>query len=133
MRPVPPARPRHTGPTTPPLRLASLRLAVSRLASLQLASRLLLSASVSATAACAASVAPVPAAHPASPDAPTGRLAGAPPSLRPGVVRYADSPGSTGPAPALDAPPAPGHHHHTPDAPATAPTSPAASGHHHAP
>jgi hypothetical protein len=125
MRPAPPARPRHTGPTRSALQPTSLRLA----------SLLLLAVSVGSLTTitgCAASVAPVPAVHPASPDAPAGRLAGAPPSLRPGVVRYTDSSGASGPPPASDAAPTPGHHH-TPDAPATAPTSPSVPGHHHAP
>lgn len=37
-------------------------------------------------AACAPRATQVPASHPASPAAPTGRLAGPPPALRPGVV-----------------------------------------------
>jgi hypothetical protein len=45
--------------------------------------------------------------HPASATAPIGRLAGAPPSLRPGVVTYPDVPATRA------APEAP-HHHHAP-------------------
>ena len=41
-----------------------------------------------ALASCAVSPAPPPAAHPASASAPIGRLAGAPATLRPGVVTY---------------------------------------------
>lgn len=48
-----------------------------------------------------------PASHPASAAAPVGRLAGAPPSLRPGVVEYPDVPALREQAPAE-------HHHHTP-------------------
>ena len=58
-------------------------------------------------AACAATAPALPADHPASPRAPTGRLAGAPPSLRPGAVRYDD-------VPALRTAPPPEHHHHHP-------------------
>ena len=43
-------------------------------------------------AACAAPKRTVPSSHPASREAPTGRLAGAPASLRPGVVDYKDVP-----------------------------------------
>jgi len=49
----------------------------------------------------------LPADHPASPSAPIGRLAGAPPSLRAGVVTYPD-------VPALRTAPAEPHHHHQP-------------------
>jgi hypothetical protein len=56
-------------------------------------------------AGCAVSSAPRPAAHPASASAPTGRLAGPPPSLRPGVVEYKD-------VPALRKEPPPAEHHH---------------------
>jgi len=45
--------------------------------------------------------------HPARSTAPTGRLAGAPASLRPGVANYPD-------LPARREPPPPTHHHHTP-------------------
>ncbi len=55
-------------------------------------------------AACALPPAPLPASHPASPSAPTGRLAGAPATLRPGVAGYLD-------VPALRTGPAPVHHH----------------------
>jgi hypothetical protein len=41
----------------------------------------------------------------ARPDAPVGRLAGAPASLRPGVVSYPDVPATRA---------APAHHHHHP-------------------
>ena len=37
---------------------------------------------------CAVAVPPVAADHPSSPKAPIGRLAGAPATLRPGVVDY---------------------------------------------
>jgi hypothetical protein len=58
-------------------------------------------------AGCAVSV-PAPATtHPANPAAPTGRLAGAPATLRPGVVDYAL------PA-AKPAEPEHVHHHHAP-------------------
>jgi len=57
-----------------------------------------------AIAGCAVTPPPPPAA--ARADAPTGRLAGAPASLRPGVVTYPDLPA------AQTAPPA--HHHHHP-------------------
>jgi hypothetical protein len=48
----------------------------------------------------------LPATHPAQPTAPTGRLAGAPPALRPGVVVYKDVPKT--PAAPVDH----SHHHH---------------------
>lgn len=57
--------------------------------------------------ACAVPKRSVPASHPASADAPAGRLAGAPPSLRPGVVDYKDVPPVREGEP-KDA----GHHHH---------------------
>jgi len=57
--------------------------------------------------ACAVRAAAPPATHPASPAAPAGRLAGAPASLRPGVVVYPD-------VPAARAPAATPHHHHAP-------------------
>jgi hypothetical protein len=47
----------------------------------------------------------LPPAHPARSMAPTGRLAGAPPALRPGVVQYSD-------VPELRSAPEPVHHHH---------------------
>jgi hypothetical protein len=43
--------------------------------------------------------------HPASAAAPAGRLAGAPPSLRPGVIAYPD-------VPVASPTKAPDHHHH---------------------
>jgi hypothetical protein len=52
-------------------------------------------------AACAVAAPPHPEA--ARPDAPTGRLAGAPASLRPGVVSYPDVPAAHA---------APVRHHH---------------------
>ena len=55
-------------------------------------------------AGCAGHVA-VPAGHPANPAAPVGRLAGAPASLRPGVVAYPDVPALRREAPEP-------HHHH---------------------
>jgi len=56
-------------------------------------------------AGCAAH-APAPGAdHPANPRAPTGRLAGAPAALRPGVAGYTDLPAQREPAP-------PTHQHH---------------------
>lgn len=60
---------------------------------------------VFALAGCAVTVPPVPAGHPASVQAPAGRLAGPPATLRPGAVVYDD-------LPKLATPPA--HHHHTP-------------------
>jgi hypothetical protein len=54
--------------------------------------------------ACAVDV-PLPAKHPANVSAPAGRLAGAPATLRPGVVSYPD-------VPALRAEPPPQQHHH---------------------
>ena len=49
--------------------------------------------------ACAARPVAPAASHPANPAAPTGRLAGAPASLRPGVVVYPDVPATrTAPA-----------------------------------
>ena len=56
-------------------------------------------------ASCAIAPAPLPASHPASTSAPVGRLAGAPATLRPGVVTY------DLPAPRRDEP---AHHHHAP-------------------
>ena len=56
-------------------------------------------------AGCAVSRSPLPANHAANPKAPTGRLAGAPASLRPGVVEYKDVPAMRTEAP-------PEHHHH---------------------
>jgi hypothetical protein len=58
---------------------------------------------------CAVRAAPLPANHPARASAPVGRLAGAPASLRPGVVAY---PG----VPALRPDDQGGghHHHHKP-------------------
>jgi hypothetical protein len=55
-------------------------------------------------AGCAVAAPQLPADHPANPQAPPGRLAGAPASLRPGVVKYED-------VPAVRTAP-PGHHHH---------------------
>lgn len=57
-------------------------------------------------AGCAVSRTPLPASHAANASAPTGRLAGAPPALRPGVVEYKDVP------PLRNDQPAPEHHHH---------------------
>jgi hypothetical protein len=58
-------------------------------------------------AGCATSARPLPASHPANPSAPTGRLAGAPPALRPGVVEYTDVPKARSEAPVDHS-----HHHH---------------------
>lgn len=55
---------------------------------------------------CAVPKRPAPSAHPASADAPAGRLAGPPPALRPGVVDYKNVP------PLREGPPADGGHHH---------------------
>lgn len=55
--------------------------------------------------ACATHAAAPPAAHPANAAAPIGRLAGAPASLRAGVVQYSDVPAQR-PAPKQ------GHDHH---------------------
>jgi hypothetical protein len=60
------------------------------------------------SAGCAVHAPAVPATHPASASAPTGRLAGAPPALRAGVVDYTDVPAMREGAPA-DA-----HEHHHP-------------------
>jgi hypothetical protein len=59
-------------------------------------------------AGCAVAPAALPAGHPANAAAPTGRLAGPPASLRPGVISYPDIP-----AHAAD-PAAEHHHHHAP-------------------
>jgi hypothetical protein len=56
---------------------------------------------------CAVKPAPLPATHPAQATAPTGRLAGAPPALRTGVVDYKDVP-----AMRSEPPPDHSHHHH---------------------
>jgi hypothetical protein len=61
-----------------------------------------------ALGACAVRAAAPPPEHPASPSAPAGRLAGAPASLRPGVVEYPDVPAVRAPAAT------PHHHHHAP-------------------
>lgn len=60
-----------------------------------------------ALAGCAVPARPVPATHPASATAPTGRLAGAPPALRHGVVEYKDVPPMHREAPVDHS-----HHHH---------------------
>jgi hypothetical protein len=57
--------------------------------------------------ACAVPKRPVPASHPASPQAPAGRLAGAPPALRPGVIDYKEVPTLREGEPADGG----GHHH----------------------
>jgi len=57
-------------------------------------------------AGCAVPAPARPATHPASASAPTGRLAGPPPSLRPGAVEYKDVPALRNDTPA------PEHHHH---------------------
>jgi hypothetical protein len=56
---------------------------------------------------CAAGPSALPAAHPASPAAPVGRLAPAPPSLRARVVVYPDVPAIRTVAPVDHS-----HHHH---------------------
>ncbi|HTR51697.1 MAG TPA: hypothetical protein VMJ10_13370 [Kofleriaceae bacterium] len=56
-------------------------------------------------AGCAIAVPPPGPTSPASAQAPIGRLAGAPATLRPGVVVYSD-------VPAIRAAPMPMHHHH---------------------
>jgi hypothetical protein len=58
-----------------------------------------------ALAGCAVKPAPLSATDPAQPTAPTGRLAGAPPALRAGVVEYKD-------VPAVRNAPPPDHSHH---------------------
>jgi hypothetical protein len=58
--------------------------------------------------ACAVPKRQVATPHPASTEAPTGRLAGAPPSLRPGVIDYKDVPATHQGEPANGS----GHHHH---------------------
>jgi hypothetical protein len=60
------------------------------------------------SAGCAVHAPAVPATHPASASAPTGRLAGPPPALRAGVVEYKDVP------PTRQAAPADAHQHHHP-------------------
>jgi len=55
--------------------------------------------------ACAVQAPPLSAKHPASPQADGGRLAGAPASLRTGIVEYKD-------VPAVPQQPAVHHHHH---------------------
>ena len=60
---------------------------------------------IPASLACAVRPPVVPATHAASAKAPTGRLAGAPPALRPGVVDYKDVPAVRESAP-------PDEHHH---------------------
>jgi hypothetical protein len=57
-------------------------------------------------ASCAVRAPQLPAQHPASASAESGRLAGAPPALRPGVVEYKGLPA---PEPQQ---PADHHHHH---------------------
>ncbi|MBS1119665.1 MAG: hypothetical protein H6Q90_1893 [Deltaproteobacteria bacterium] len=57
--------------------------------------------------ACAVRGPTVGSTHPAAATAPIGRLAGAPPSLRPGAVVYPD-------VPAVAPPEAPHHHHPAP-------------------
>jgi hypothetical protein len=52
-----------------------------------------------ALAGCAVSAKPLPATHPAHANAAPGRLAGAPPALRPGVVEYKDVPKTRSEAP----------------------------------
>jgi hypothetical protein len=63
----------------------------------------------SASMGCAVHAPAHPATHPASATAPTGRLAGAPPALRAGVVEYPDVPAIREGAPADEH-----HHHHQP-------------------
>jgi len=58
-------------------------------------------------AGCAVDAPALAPANPASASAPTGRLAGAPATLRPGVVTYAG-------LPAIINTPPPPHHHHSP-------------------
>jgi len=62
-------------------------------------------ASILLVASCAVDPPALTAQHPANPSAAAGRLAGAPPTLRPGVATYAD-------VPALRDGPAPVQHHH---------------------
>jgi hypothetical protein len=59
-----------------------------------------------ALAGCATTPAPLPTSHPAQASAPGGRLAGAPPALRPGVVEYKDVPKTRSEAPVDHS-----HHH----------------------
>ncbi len=58
-------------------------------------------------AGCASAPAPLAVTHPASPSAPTGRLAPAPAALRAGVIAYPD-------VPKPQAAPGGHHHHHHP-------------------
>lgn len=60
-----------------------------------------------ALAGCASAAKPLPSTHPASASAAPGRLAGAPPALRPGVVDYKDVPKTRSEAPVDHS-----HHHH---------------------
>lgn len=60
---------------------------------------------------CAPAAMPLTAEHPASPEAPTGRLAGPPPALRPGVADAAPAASEPAkPPPPPSSPPA-GHDH----------------------
>jgi hypothetical protein len=69
-------------------------------------------------AGCAVHEAPFPPGHPANPHAAVGRTAGAPPSLRPGIVTYGDA-RTPADAASPDAAPDPhaGHHGQPADAP----------------
>jgi hypothetical protein len=52
-----------------------------------------------ALAGCAVSTKPLATTHPAQASGTTGRLAGAPPALRPGIVDYKDVPKTRSEAP----------------------------------
>ncbi|MEO8703752.1 MAG: hypothetical protein ABI867_27125 [Kofleriaceae bacterium] len=64
-------------------------------------------ACVMVLASCATRAPRLEASHPATTTAPIGKLAGAPPALRPGAASYPD-------VPPLRTAPAPEHHHPTP-------------------
>ena len=80
-----------------------------------------------ALAGCTPAAMPVTAEHPASPEAPAGRLAGPPPALRPGVADATPPAGAPAPTPRQ-------HQHQEPPQQAPQPMQqqppkPAASGH----
>lgn len=88
----------------------------------RLAATLLLAALVG----CAPAAMPLTAEHPASPEAPTGRLAGPPPALRPGVADATPAAAPAASEPAKPSPPSPS------PAPSPSPTpSPPPAGHDH--
>ncbi len=76
--------------------------------------RALLAIAMLVLGGCAPRTALITSDHPASPEAATGRLAGPPPALRPGVVSLTDPP-------APDVAPTTGHEHHDMSPPDSAP------------